>query len=1148
MDPAARTALPYLDPGLGVPFQDAWCAAHEAPDEATNRARDSEFYRYYEPFRAATTSAGRNRSVGNALRSSDDRALTAFAQLGALRLGARRCAISLFDQNTQYVLAEATKTLSLQTNEPDPDVPKDALLWGVAEFPLTAGLCQYTIRLPLEFVQTGDGHLTEVAVNCFPDMSQDPRFADLPFVCGAPYTRFYAAVPIRTPTGVALGSYCVMGDEAKPGLTHSEIAFLKDMATTVMVHLEMVRAREEIRRNALVIHGLGCFVEGESSIWTGRRTADDSFDRGIAGKIWYEEQYAMQRPGSTKLPDGGVHKVSRNVGDGDSGISPHDQQRAHFSTPDALSEEPTEDPELNVPRVVKADNTSKKRNQLQALNIHHTFARAASIIRECTEVDGVALYDASVGSFGGMVDHDSETESTNSTDSRRVTSVSSAEAGESHRSRRPSMDDESAKRCRMLGFATPKHSNLHDDEAPETLGLMTEKLLRKLLKRYPLGRVFNFDEIASPSIDAQDVKDAPSYRTDSRGGKQKRRKLHRADIRAIRKILPGVRSMMLVPFYDINRRCNYAGGIVWSTNPQRVFSQEQALTYLAAFADSVMAEVARIEAKIAERTKSDFISSISHELRSPLHGILGGVECLQETDDQVLRAELLQTVETCGKTLLDTIDHLLEFTKINNFSKASDGILRPSSRSMSKLDIGAAVEVATGGDARTRQSLTRRQSHGRETDVDLATITREVVQTVQAGNAYARASKLGHKVLDSARAMQTASLNRDSVGSSTTSDGAKAVEVIVDIDKSDDKQWLFRTQPGAWRRIVMNLFGNAVKYTDQGHIRVYLRTFPSMEDDFGEIVLTVSDTGRGMSREFQETKLFVPFAQEDYLAPGTGLGLSIIKEVISDMGGKISVRSEQGQGTVVEVKMLLERSQRHETEDHPDGPHRVRGFSAPDLDIPFEALPASRKDTPEESIAQATREQDTQPTPPPEPKHRPSPIPNPTPKRPRPGSKRVLIVDDNEINLRLLVTYMKKQGHQYSIAHDGLEALQTFQATTSTSPFHSGHTTSLPVLPSSAASDTAPELTAYDFILMDISMPVMDGLESTRRIRAHERTLMAEQRLDGSTYKAAVIIALTGLASAETRLEAYRSGIDRFMPKPVKLKELAGVMAGVEGE
>lgn len=100
---------------------------------------------------------------------------------------------------------------------------------------------------------------------------------------------------------------------------------------------------------------------------------------------------------------------------------------------------------------------------------------------------------------------------------------------------------------------------------------------------------------------------------------------------------------------------------------------------------------------------------------------------------------------------------------------------------------------------------------------------------------------------------------------------------------------------------------------------------------------------------------------------------------------------------------------------------------------------------------------------------------------------------------------MKKLKHSYQIARDGLEALESYKSS-------AGH---------------------FSCVLMDISMPVMDGLESTRRIREFEQA----QNLAPS-----LIIALTGLASESTQQEAFASGVDIFMTKPVQLKQLADVL------
>jgi len=122
----------------------------------------------------------------------------------------------------------------------------------------------------------------------------------------------------------------------------------------------------------------------------------------------------------------------------------------------------------------------------------------------------------------------------------------------------------------------------------------------------------------------------------------------------------------------------------------------------------------------------------------------------------------------------------------------------------------------------------------------------------------------------------------------------KNVAVILDFDYQKD--WTYVTQPGALRRILMNVLGNSLKYTASGCIRVRLG-IRQFEDPIGELssvmFLRVSDTGRGISPEFLRNQLFSPFSQEDYLSAGCGLGLSIVKSLVNTLKGSMEVQSEQ---------------------------------------------------------------------------------------------------------------------------------------------------------------------------------------------------------------------------------------------------------------
>jgi len=215
-------------------------------------------------------------------------------------------------------------------------------------------------------------------------------------------------------------------------------------------------------------------------------------------------------------------------------------------------------------------------------------------------------------------------------------------------------------------------------------------------------------------------------------------------------------------------------------------------------------------------------------------------------------------------------------------------------------------------------------------NVDLALITEEVVEGVTAGQQhqdilvvdFAKAvSKPRTKRIDVDAQVAASVPNGTTISTAPAPVSEGQVEVILDIEH---RPWAYVTQPGAFRRIVMNLVGNALKYTPRGWIKVSLEvrntgegglpatTVRSPEHDVATdmIVLTVSDTGKGISPEYLRTRLFTAFAQEDHLASGTGLGLSLVRSILKMLNGDINISSTPGSGTkvVVTVPMIPQGS------------------------------------------------------------------------------------------------------------------------------------------------------------------------------------------------------------------------------------------------
>jgi len=174
--------------------------------------------------------------------------------------------------------------------------------------------------------------------------------------------------------------------------------------------------------------------------------------------------------------------------------------------------------------------------------------------------------------------------------------------------------------------------------------------------------------------------------------------------------------------------------------------------------------------------------------------------------------------------------------------------------------------------------------------MDLGTIVETVVEGIFAGHKYRNSNdEGGHE--------------------SPTNFRLPSGDLTVILSISWQASWVFESQIGGWKRILMNLFGNALKYTDSGFVHVTLSAKPEpvtkLRGPRTTVTLQIDDSGRGMSKEYMKYQLYTPFAQEDSHSNGTGLGLSIVRQLVTDFGGKIDIRSERGLGTSVRVSAPL---------------------------------------------------------------------------------------------------------------------------------------------------------------------------------------------------------------------------------------------------
>lgn len=620
-----------------------------------------------------------------------------------------------------------------------------------------------------------------------------------------------------------------------------------------MTHLDRIRATAEQQRAGRMIRGLGNFISGRSGC-----------------EDWWCQTNRDRDPqiSSTRLKLDNTKYQKTKAEQGTSQASFATENEHAFQIP-----EPT--PPLTAPDISKVVYKG-----LLSAGVVSTFQRAASLVCDALDVDGVLFLDAAISSYGGLVSPSCRSSSMSSISRVRprtsqghqevsdgiLSSASGGEVFEGSRAVHPSTETE----CGVLSHNT-------SDSGGTAGSSMSQRLLQSMLQRYPRGRIWCFDE-----EEQTETPESPSALTDvptadgyldylDRGMFRTGPRSHERQV--LRELFPGVRSLAFVGLRDSHKDRWFAGSIIWSCDPVRVFAAENEMSYLSAFGDTIMAEVVRVNAKSAEKEKTDFISSISHELRSPLHGILGSVECLQETSLDASQHDLLHTVKTCGETLLDTVRHLLDHAKIQKLARQSDASIQSASFSKELAPL--------------------------ECDVNLSILIEEAVETVFAGHAFVSTN------------MSMPDENRALAHYPKMSQARpRPVSVSLSFSNGPASFWVFRTAAGAWRRIVINLVGNSLKYTESGRIGVVIAATPletTSERANTRISLTITDTGRGMSEDFLQNKLFEPFAQEDSLMPGTGLGMSMCRQIVDSLGGKIQIQSKKHQGTTVQVTVDLAR-------------------------------------------------------------------------------------------------------------------------------------------------------------------------------------------------------------------------------------------------
>jgi hypothetical protein len=489
-------------------------------------------------------------------RQSTDPTLTGLCQLAALRMNAQRALVSLIDDTSQHVLAEATPRMLLRAGDNAPN----SLWLGSVTVPRSWGVCEQVLAFDAGNIAAKEG--ASVFINL--DLSGNDRYAQRTYVRDGPRVRFYAGAALINPRGAVVGALCVFDDKPRPeGIPHEDVIYLEDLAATVVEYLGNYTVRDRFTRGEKLTRGLISFAEGASTLLPldvpeqfdvepqSPTTTTSSAPFGHKVKRGSTDGALTERPAGSQAPTASYAASQRSQA-GSQG-SGHRQKKQQFSTGS------------DTVRAGSTRHTSLRALQdtILPMNSRSMFTRAANVMLASSELDGVLILDASIAATGHRQypsAPERERLSGNNSDSPGPNSKSeSSEDSDSHSGNSgKNATSSSSKKCGILGAAPSRP--VVDANGTPGVGSLAETNLARLLREYPHGKVFNYTLQGVSMSSTDDSSSAmgspdrfqPSGHDPRPAAKKRYGRASRCS-EALAELLPRARSVAFVPFWDYER-------------------------------------------------------------------------------------------------------------------------------------------------------------------------------------------------------------------------------------------------------------------------------------------------------------------------------------------------------------------------------------------------------------------------------------------------------------------------------------------------------------------------------------------------------------------------------------------------------------------